>query len=83
LWWAHSLAIFTSSSTVFSCAPRYECTSSDKQLSTVLCSVADPKLLIQDPDPTGQFITDPGPDPTFQVVSDPDPDPFRIFFGKL
>jgi len=33
-------------------------------------SVADPKLLISDPDPTWRVLSD--PDPTFQVVSDPD-----------
>ena len=45
------------------------------------CSVADPKLLFSDPDPTWQVITDrdptwriiSDPDPTLQVVSDPDP----------
>jgi len=35
-----------------------------------LSRVADPKLLISDPDP----------DPTWRVISDPDPDPARGFF---
>jgi len=47
----------------------------------VVClqSVADPKLFFSDPDPTWRqwlVITDPAP--TLQVVSDPDPDPCRI-----
>jgi len=36
-------------------------------------SVADPKLLNSDPDPTFQLITD--PNPTFQIISDLNSDP--------
>jgi len=51
------------------------------------CSVADPKLLNSDPDPTFQSISDPDPDlildnigsgSDFIPFADPDPDPFRI-----
>ena len=55
------------------------------QLYLLACrSVADPKVLISDPDPTCQ-VTDPDPQPTLEVVTEPyptcqvisDPDPDR------
>ena len=48
----------------------------------IASSVADPKLLITDPDPTCQVITDPDPDLTRKVISaqDPDPDNSKLSF---
>jgi len=68
--------------------------SRDQYVTSVVTSVADPKLLFSDLDPTWRVITDPDldpiwrvfldPDQTLQVVSDSDPaiffDIFLLFF---
>jgi len=47
----------------------------DCQLLMTEGSVEDPNLLISDPDPTWQVITNPDLDPTWRVITDPDQDP--------
>jgi len=45
--------------------------------------VADPRLLISDPDTDASWWVIPDPDPTLQVASDPDPDPCPKYFREM